>query len=199
MYQIFIDFPSAYDSIRREKIYEVTNFFILNKFIRLIKATMNDLMYHVKIGQMMNDGFKVGNGLKQGDGYVTRQLPVDVISTVFYKSVQLIEYTDDINIMGRTKIFVSEVYEELQERAKEVGLNITVEETKELVQNMRTRRISEILTLKDHGIEVVRSFKYLGTVINNTNYETEEIKARILTANKACCSLQTLLPCKQIH
>jgi hypothetical protein len=100
--------------------------------------------------------------------------------------------------MGRTKISVSEVYEELQERDKEVGLNITVEETKELVQNRRTRRISEILTLKDDDIEVVRNFRYLGTVINNTN-ETEEIKARILTANKACCSLQTVLPCKQIH
>jgi hypothetical protein len=47
----------------------------------------------------------------------------------FYKSLQLIGYADDINIMGRTKSPVSEVYEELQERAKEVGLNITVEET----------------------------------------------------------------------
>jgi hypothetical protein len=79
---------------------------------------MNDSTCHVKIGQMMNDGFKVGNGLKQGDGHVIRQLPVDVKSTVFYKSVQLIGYTDDTNIIGRTKIFVSEVYEKLQERAK---------------------------------------------------------------------------------
>ena len=48
----------------------------------------------------------------------------------------------------------------------------------EMVQNKRTRtrRISEILTFKDHDIEVVRSFKYLGTAINNINYETEEIK-----------------------
>ena len=86
-----------------------------------------------------------------------------------------------------------------RERAKEVGHNITVEETKGLVQNRRTRRISEILTLEDHDIEVVRTFKYLGTVINNTEDETEEIKARILAANKACCFLQTVLRCKQIH
>jgi len=64
--------------------------------------------------------------------------------------------------MGRTKISVSEVYEELQERAKEVGLNITVEETKELVQNRRTGRISEILTLKDHDIEDVRNLDIWG-------------------------------------
>ena len=77
----------------------------------------------------MNDGFKVGNGLKQGDGlaptffnvaleYVIRQLSVDFRSTIIYRSLQLIGYADDINIMGRTKNLISEVYEELQERAK---------------------------------------------------------------------------------
>ena len=104
--------------------------------------------------------------------------------------MQLTGYADDINTMERTKSAVSEVYEELQERAKEVGLNITVEETKDAVQN-RTRRISEILT------EVVRGFKYLGTVMNNTKDETEGIKSRILAANKACCSLQTVFRSKK--
>jgi hypothetical protein len=60
----------------------------------LIKAAMNDSTYHVKRGLMMVDGFKVGSGLKQGDGlapnlfnealeYVIRQLSVEVTSTVF--------------------------------------------------------------------------------------------------------------------
>jgi len=35
------------------------------KLTLLIKATMNDSTYHVKIEQMMTDGFKIGNGLKQ--------------------------------------------------------------------------------------------------------------------------------------
>ena len=54
--------------------------------------------------------------------------------------------------MGRTKIAVSEVYEELKERAKEVGLNIRVEKIKVMVQNRKTKRIGEILTIKDHDI-----------------------------------------------
>jgi hypothetical protein len=41
-----------------------------------------------------------------------------------------------------------------------------------MVQNGRTRRLREILTTKDHDIEDVRSFKYLGTTINNINDET---------------------------
>jgi len=38
---------------------------------------------------------------------------------------------------------------------------------------------------KYHDIEVVRSFKYVGTEINNTNDEIKEIKARMLPTNKA--------------
>jgi hypothetical protein len=48
------------------------------------------------------------------------------------------------------------------------------------------------LTIKDHDIDVVRRFKYLGTAINNTNDETEEVKARNLLANKAYFSLRTI-------
>jgi len=39
----------------------------------------------------------------------------------------------------------------------------------------------------------------MGTVINNTNDETEEIKARILDANKAYSSLPTTFRSQQIH
>jgi hypothetical protein len=47
--------------------------------------------------------------------------------------------------MGRMKKAVSAVYGELKERAQEIWLNISVEKTKVMVQNWRTRRISEIL------------------------------------------------------
>jgi hypothetical protein len=57
------------------------------------------------------------------------------------------------------------------------------EKTNSIVQNERKRRINKILTIKNHDIEVVRSFQYLGTANSNTNNETEEIKARIVVAN----------------
>jgi hypothetical protein len=48
--------------------------------------------------------------------YIIMQLSVHT-STIFHKSVQLIGYADDINIMGRTKRVISEAYGELKERA----------------------------------------------------------------------------------
>jgi hypothetical protein len=67
------------------------------------------------------------------------------------------------------------------------------------LQYSRTRRINEILTAVDHDIEFVRNCKYLGAAIDNTNDETQEIRARILVANKACSCLQIMFISKQIH
>jgi len=112
IHQIFVDFRKAYDNIRRDKLYAImAHFGIPYKLIRLTKATMENSTYYVKIGTIMTDGFKVGTGLKQGDGLacnlfnialgnVVRQLSVQTTSTKFHKSVQLIGYADDINIMG---------------------------------------------------------------------------------------------------
>ncbi|GFG39577.1 hypothetical protein Cfor_01007, partial [Coptotermes formosanus] len=67
-----------------------------------------------------------------------------------------------------------------------------------MVQSRRPRG-REILTVIDRDIEVVRRFKYLGIVINDTSDETEEIRARMLAANKVYSSLQTMFRSKQIH
>ena len=57
----------------------------------------------------MTDHFEVNRKLKQGDGlfnialeHATRQLSVDINSSLIYKSGQIIGYADDINIMGRS-------------------------------------------------------------------------------------------------
>ena len=75
-------------------------------------------MWVFPTASMVTDGFRVGNGLKQGDGlapnlfniamkYVIGLLSVQVKSTIFYVSLQFIGYADGINIMGRTKRAVS--------------------------------------------------------------------------------------------
>ena len=80
--------------------------------------------------------------MKQGDGvkpnifntslvFVIRQVSVQAQATIFYKSLRVRGYADDIMIIGRRKRTISEVCEELKERENEVGLNINVEKTKE--------------------------------------------------------------------
>ena len=75
---------------------------------------------------MCCSGFQQGGGLAPNFCHIAlelviRQLSVEVKSTVFYKSLQLIGYEYDINMMRRKKRAVCELYEELGERANKVG------------------------------------------------------------------------------
>jgi len=60
IHQIFVEFQKAYHSIRRNKLYAImAHFGIPNKLIRLMKATMENSTYYVKIRTIMMNGFKV--------------------------------------------------------------------------------------------------------------------------------------------
>ena len=126
-------------------------FFVISKTGKANKSNYGKLNLLCKGRKTVTDGFKVGTGLRQGDGlapslfnivleYVIRQLLVQTTSTVFHRSVQLTGHANDINIVGGTKRAMSDVYGEVKERAKEVGLIINVDKTKAVVQNKRLRK-----------------------------------------------------------
>jgi hypothetical protein len=65
---LFIDFKNAYDSIRREVLYNILiEFGILMKLMRLIKSCLNEMYGRVWVGKSLSDMFPIKKGLKQGD------------------------------------------------------------------------------------------------------------------------------------
>jgi hypothetical protein len=63
--QLFIDFKKAYDSVRREVLYNILiEFGIPRKLVRLIKMCLNETCSRVRIGKNLSDRFTVQNGLK---------------------------------------------------------------------------------------------------------------------------------------
>jgi hypothetical protein len=68
VHQLFIDFKKAYDSIKREVIYNIlVKFGIPKKLVRLIKMCLNETYSKAHIGKLLSDKFPIQNGLKQGD------------------------------------------------------------------------------------------------------------------------------------
>jgi sorting nexin-29 len=68
VYQLFIDFKKAYDSIKREVSYNILlGFGISKKQVRLIKIYLNETYIKVRVGRHMSDTFPTSNDLKQGD------------------------------------------------------------------------------------------------------------------------------------
>jgi hypothetical protein len=68
-HQLFVYFKKAYDSVRREVLY---NIFIefrvpMKLVVRLIKMCLNETYSKVCIGKHLTDYFPIQNGLKQAN------------------------------------------------------------------------------------------------------------------------------------
>ena len=61
-------FKKAYDSVRREVLYNILiEFGIPKKLVRLIKMCLTETYSRVRVGKNLSDMFPFRNGLKQGD------------------------------------------------------------------------------------------------------------------------------------
>jgi hypothetical protein len=68
VHQLFIDFKKAYDSIKREVLYNILlEFGILKKQLMLIKMCLNETYSKLRVGKLLSDKFPIQNGLKQVD------------------------------------------------------------------------------------------------------------------------------------
>ena len=117
-----IDFKAAYDTVDREQLWQIMhdNGFP-DKLTRLIKATLDRVMCHVRVSGDLAEPFESRRGLRQGDGLscslfniglegVVRRAGIDTRCTIFNRSVQLLGFADDIDIIARDKETVKETY-----------------------------------------------------------------------------------------
>jgi sorting nexin-29 len=179
VHQIFVDFKQAHDEINREKLYKIMLYFgIPEKLIRLTKVTVEDSAFYVKIQTELTEPTTKRNGLKQGDGlapllfnivleYVIRKSNINTDGTLIYKSIQVVAYADDVNIMARTQQDLKSTYILIEQNAKKVGLQINTTKTKVLTQTRANNPTVQNITIGVQKIDAVKHFTYLGTVITS--------------------------------
>jgi hypothetical protein len=69
VHQLFIDFKKAYDSVKREVLYNILlEFGTPKKLVRPIKMCLNESYSKVCVGKLLSDNiFPIQNELKQGN------------------------------------------------------------------------------------------------------------------------------------
>jgi hypothetical protein len=105
--------------------------------------------------------------------------------TIFHKSVQLLAYTDDADIIGRSEHNIKKTFTALKTAADAMGLSVNQEKTKYMVANCKSRTPhAPHIHISDYNFERVSRFVYLVSLGKETNVIKEEISKRIQNANR---------------
>lgn len=164
------------------------------KLVKLIRKTMEAVWCSVRVGGELSASFQTYRGLRQGDSLAcllfnfalegaVRESGIQVGRTIFDSPVQILGYADDIDIVGRSLNAMTEAFRSLRCAAAKMGLEVNQSKTKYLITNPREIPPSHI-QVDDYAFERVEEFIYLGSLITQDNEMGEEIKRRIVAANK---------------
>jgi hypothetical protein len=178
LYMLFIDFKQAYDTIKREKVYEaMRQMGIGEKLIRLVRMTLKETEYKVLANGQLSGKFKVKRGLRQGDPLSTVLFNITLDSAVkaseirgngliYNQLVQVMAYADDIVILTRTKNNLVQALSKLEKAARDKGLRINEGKTKFMEiecgsENKHNERFEVITEGSKYSFEKVHKFNYL--------------------------------------
>uniref|UniRef100_A0A1B0DRK3 Uncharacterized protein n=1 Tax=Phlebotomus papatasi TaxID=29031 RepID=A0A1B0DRK3_PHLPP len=208
-HHLFIDFKQAYDSVNRKKLWAAMKIFsVPNKLIRMARLSVHDSSCCVRMGSESTADFKVCSGLRQGDQIspllfnfalevVIREVTINPRGSIYNRSVQILAYADDIDLIGRTTSHVQKAYAELETAASVMGLSVSESKTKYMVVSKKNRRQDQI-ACGNRKFDRVDDFKYLGSSVNSTNAMSSEIAARVLQGNRAFFSLLHLFKSRSL-
>jgi len=111
VHQLFIDFKKAYDSVRREVLYNIfIEIDILRKLVILIKIILTETYSRVRVGKNVSDRFLIRNCLKKGDAlssmlfnfaleYAIWRVQVSQDGLKTNGTHELLAYADDVKII----------------------------------------------------------------------------------------------------
>ena len=112
MHHLFIDFKNAYDSVRREVLYNILpEFDIPMKLKRLIKLCLHETCSTARVGKRLSDTFPIKKGLKDRDAllplmfnfaleHVIRRVPAKEEGLKLNNTHGFLVYAKDVNTLG---------------------------------------------------------------------------------------------------
>jgi len=179
MHVSFIDFKQAFDFVDRQKIIQMLQELrIPNKLVRLIKTTIQNMEGSVKIGNLTSNPFLISSGVRHGDPLSATifNLILDSVikklnlrRNVSLKPKQIVAYANDVALLARSLKALKKIFNELQNEATLVALNINEGKTKYMqIKRMGVKDITH-LKIDNFAFESVKNCNYLSSILKADN------------------------------
>ena len=168
---LVVNFKIAFESPLRDRIYAaMSELGISAKLIRLCRMTLSNLCSSVKVGKDLSEPFDTVCGFRQGDplscellnfflGSVLRKAGVHRNGTTFYKSVLLLAYANDIDIIGRTMRDVTAAFSAIERESAKMNPAVNMGKSKYMLSTSRdVPRMESQITANSYHFNVVEEF-----------------------------------------
>jgi hypothetical protein len=104
--------------------------------------------------------------------------------------VQILGYSDDLDIVGRSLPAIKEAFLSMERAGRKMRLIVSEAKTKYMAAGKASApSMPSPITAGKYTFERVDSFKYLESTATHNNDISEEIRTRLMTANRAYISL----------
>ena len=189
IYMCFIDYNKAFDKVRHDHLMRLLIEKKLDK--RIISKIYYNQKANIRIEQETSEEIEIKRGVRQGcilspilfnlysEDIVNRALSgQDMGIKINGITINNLRYADDTVVIAETSEDLQILINRIVECSEEYGLSLNINKTKMMVVSKSPQNFLDI-TVHDQRIERVRKYNYLGTVINENNDSSEEIKIRV--------------------
>jgi len=150
-------------------------------------------------------------GLRQGDSLSTllfnlcmemiiRNIRINPGGTIFNRTRQCLAYADDVVILGKSEGYIKETLEEKAAVTQQIGLQMNDMKTKYMINRQEDNKEKKNeIEWRGKKYRKVETFRYLGSVMTNTNEIETEIKSKLALGNKYYHALGAILRRRDIN
>lgn len=198
IYACFIDYQKAFDRVQHTKMIQILEGLGLNKKdLRIIVNLYWNQTASVRVNNESTEAVKIMRGVRQGcvlspvlfniysehifrEALETEHIGVNVNGEILNN----LRYADDTVVFANTPEGLQELLDRLVTASEKYGLDVNTDKTKIMVIKKQQDQVPSSLYIKGNKVKQVKTYTYLGTVINQQWDHSQEIKCRIEKARK---------------
>ena len=209
LYSIFIDFQKAFDSVSWPLLWQkLGHFGVSIKCLNFLRSMNSNTQYCVQTSPGMRTEFFPSNiGVKQGcilSPLLFILFLADLPGKILLENshspklagwdIHCLLYADDLALFSLTPIGMQRLLLALESYAEINHLMVNTSKTKAMLFAKAPQRVSKpVLTYRKIPIEWIRSFPYLGIVMDDTLRWNKHLQARSLKAKTAITTISYTL------